>query len=118
MSEDYGIDQPEDLDYTAAVLQSVFQNRNRLYTFMELYDGKEPKHIAHDLDVTRNALQHYIDDWKENDLVYTEGKDYEFTDTAEVVVNAVEEFEGLFDDPSSGWMKWDRENQEPTDPDF
>lgn len=113
MSEEYSIDRPEDLDYTADVLKSIGQSQERLYTYLQLHDNQSPKHIAQDLDRTRNALQFYIDDWKEHDLVYTEGNDYLFTDNGELVAEALQDFNSLFED---GWKRWSRENDELEEP--
>lgn len=73
-----------DLEELAAIHNSL-SNYNRLYTYLRLYDRYSPMQICNELDVTRNALQHYINDWKELNLIYSEGNDYIFTDKGEAV---------------------------------
>lgn len=73
---------PEDLERTGEILKSV-AGKNRLYTYIQLYQDSEPKHIAQDLDITRNAVQHYITDWKELSLIESENNGYEHTDLGE-----------------------------------
>lgn len=68
----------EQLEDLADVFNSL-SSYNRLYAYLHIGD-KQPKHIGYDLDVTRNALQHYIDDWKELDLIDIEGKKYHYTE--------------------------------------
>ena len=82
---------PDDLSPSADVLKTVCQSQERLYTFIQLQKGKSPKHIAQDLDITRSALQFYIDDWKDQDLIYVDGKDYLYTDKGEELVKELEQ---------------------------
>jgi len=82
---------PEDLQTPADILKSVCQTQERLYTFLQLYEGSSPKHIAQDLDITRSALQFYIDDWKEHDLIYVDGKDYIYTEKGEKLVEELDQ---------------------------
>lgn len=81
----------EDLQTPANILKSVCQTQERLYTFLQLYEGKAPKHIAQDLDITRSALQFYIDDWKDQDLIYVDGKDYLYTEKGRGLVEELEQ---------------------------
>lgn len=82
--------QNHSLEETAYILNSV-SSYNRLYTFLNIED-KEPKHIADDLDLTRNALQHYIEDWKDIELIETKGNKYLYTEKGERVREFLEEF--------------------------
>lgn len=70
---------PEDIEETSEVLKSI-SGRNRFYSYVKLYQGEEPKHIAYDLDITRNAVQHYIDDWKEHGLIEKNDQGYQRTE--------------------------------------
>lgn len=75
--------EPNELTHSAEALKSICQSQERLYTFLQLYKRHSPKQISKDLDLTRSALQFYLDDWKEHDLIYTDGNDYLFTDKGE-----------------------------------
>lgn len=79
-----------DLDTAAELLKATASTTNRLYTYLQLYNGEKPKHIAQKLDVTRNALQHYIDDWKELGLLEVEGHRYYYTPKGKVIVQNLE----------------------------
>lgn len=80
----------------AAVLKAL-NSENRLKTFVSLAEEESPKEIADDLDVTRSALQHYIDDFKELGLVETEGKKYEVTDFGENILNNIKRIQETVD---------------------
>lgn len=76
-----------DLDTTAEIL-STLSSYNRIYTFTHI-EEKEPREIAQELEVTRNALQPYITDWKELDLVQVENGEYYYTERGEAVRESI-----------------------------
>lgn len=80
--------QKESLRQLSVYFKSL-SSYNRIYTFLELHTGTEPKHIAHELDVTRNALQHYIQDWKNLGLIHSEGNEYLFTDEGQDLIQLI-----------------------------
>ena len=86
-------------DKVAEIL-SALDTANRVWTFQLLHQGVAPKEIADELDVTRSALQPYLTDFKDADLVEVEGKQYVFTERGEKIYQLLEEVDKLHQDLS------------------
>lgn len=80
----------ENWERTAATLKAL-GSVNRLKTFYRLKNGTPPKEIADELGISRAAMQPYINDFKENQLLVTDGKEYVITERGEQIAELVEE---------------------------
>lgn len=84
------------IDYDqVALIMSCFQERKRVQAYMLLYQGYPPKQVAEELQITRPSLQYYIDDFKENGLIRSEGNDYLFTEKGKKIVKVLKTVDGL-----------------------
>jgi len=72
------------------VLKSL-SGEKRLTSYYLLAEGVHPKDIADRFDNTRQGVQRYIQSWKENDLIRSEGNDYVFTEKGERVLEIVQQ---------------------------
>lgn len=81
------------LELDAQIFKAV-NSENRLKTFYGLAQGRELSEILDDLDVTRSAVQYYIDDFKETDLIRSEGKTYTVTEKGEFFQAFIKKLDG------------------------
>ena len=90
------------LDYPEKVAQisSAFSSEKRVRCFDLLYDGVAPPSIAEELGISRSALQPYLNDFKEAELVDVEGKKYVFTEKGESVYRILSSMDVLHRDLS------------------
>ncbi|MFC4359275.1 winged helix-turn-helix domain-containing protein [Halobium salinum] len=88
------IEHPEEV----AQILSALDTPNRVHTFNKLHSDTAPKDIADELDVTRSAIQPYLTDFKEADLVEVSGKEYQFTEKGEKVYQLLEQLDRMFQD--------------------
>jgi len=83
-----------------AELFSALSTERRIRTFHQLFEDTPPKQIADELGVSRSALQPYLNDFKNADLVTVDGKEYVFTSKGEQVYNLIESVDALHSDLS------------------
>lgn len=83
----------EQLQHTADLFKAL-STEKRLQTYLQLCQGKAPQQIAEELDVSRQALQPYINDFKNTGLIKKTGKTYEptiFTIELEIHLKRIQE---------------------------
>jgi len=79
---------------------SALSSEKRVRTFDLLYQGWAPKEIAEELELTRSALQPYLNDFKESGMLDMEGKKYVFTEKGEQVHKVMESMDSMDKDLS------------------
>lgn len=86
-------------DEVAEIL-SALSSSNRVLTYHWLHEGRSPQEIADELGVTRSAIQPYLTDFKEADLVRVEGKTYRFTEKGEQISELLGQLDRMHKDLS------------------
>lgn len=81
----------DDVIDLSELVSPVFSSANRLYTFYSLADGRSAREVAEDLEVTRNAVQHYISDFQEAGLLKSSELGYSLTEKGETVNEWIEQ---------------------------
>lgn len=69
----------------------------RLKAYILIAEGESPKQVSPQVDLTRQGLQKYIDTWKENDLIYTDGNDYVLTEKGEDLYGVLDSYVKKFE---------------------
>ena len=78
------------VEEAAEIFNSV-SSYNRLYTYLNL-GSQKPMEICDDLDLTRSAMQYYLDDWKELQLISIEGNEYYYTSKGVEILTQLQNF--------------------------
>jgi len=80
----------ENAEETAAIF-NAFKDEKRATAFLLLAEGVPGKEVAEEIGVTRPSLQYYIQDFKDLDLIRSEGNSYVLTEKGEKVQKVFED---------------------------
>lgn len=73
-------------------------NWKRLAALEQITQGVPGKDIHKNIDASRSGVQHFINDFKDADLITTEDGHYELTAKGEVVVQALSDLDDEFEE--------------------
>lgn len=79
------------------VLEAI-GNGKRLAALEQITRGVPAKDIHKNIDASRSGVQHFINDYKDADLVTTEDGHYELTAKGEVVIQMLSDLDDQFEE--------------------